>query len=171
MKVIIKQPGKEPEVAEIENTLPALQQVVGGYIETVTLAADCCIICNEEGRLEGLPYNLTFCGVSFVGPILVVGVDGDEFTGLNDRQIDWLLQQLKGGKYGANRKEDASPVGHAKWIDTYKNFETAECSSCHSQFEVTFGGESNGALWDGFKSFYKYCPNCGAKMDLEEDAQ
>ena len=40
MKVIIKQPGKEPEVAEIENTLPALQQVVGGYIETVTLAAD-----------------------------------------------------------------------------------------------------------------------------------
>ena len=25
MKVIIKQPGKEPEVAEIENTLPALQ--------------------------------------------------------------------------------------------------------------------------------------------------
>lgn len=155
--------------AEIENTLPALQQVVGGYIETVTLAADCCIICNEEGRLEGLPYNLTFCGVSFVGPILVVGVDGDEFTGLDDRQIDWLLQQLKGGKYGANRKEDASPVGHAKWIDTYKNFETAECSSCHSQFEVTFGSESNGALWDGFKHFYKYCPNCGAKMDLEEE--
>ena len=25
MKVIVKQPGKEPEVAEIENTLPALQ--------------------------------------------------------------------------------------------------------------------------------------------------
>ena len=64
---------------------------------------------------------------------------------------------------------DVAPVVHGKWIDTYKNFETAECSSCHSQFEVTFGGESNGALWDGFKSFYKYCPNCGAKMNLEED--
>ena len=69
----------------------------------------------------------------------------------------------------ANRKGDASPVGHAKWIDIYKNFETAECSSCHSQFEVTFGGESHGALWDVFKHFYKYCPNCGAKMDLEEE--
>ncbi len=98
MKVIVKQPGKEPEVAEIENTLPALQRAVGGYIETVTLATDCCIICNEEGRLEGLPYNLTFCGISFVGPILVVGVDGDEFTSLDDRQIDLLLQQLKGGR-------------------------------------------------------------------------
>ena len=98
MKVIIKQPGKEPEVAEIENTLPALQQVVGGYIETVTLAADCCIICNEEGRLEGQPYNLTFCGVSFVGPILVVGIDVDEFSSLDKQQIDFLLQCLKGGR-------------------------------------------------------------------------
>lgn len=98
MKVIIKQPGKEPEVAEIENTLPGLQRAVGGYIETVTLADDCCIICNEEGRLEGLPYNLTFCGVSSVGPILVVGVDEDEFTSLNDRQIDLLLKHLKGGR-------------------------------------------------------------------------
>ncbi len=98
MKVIIKQPGKEPEVAEIENTLPALQRAVGGYIETVTLATDCCIICNEEGRLEGLPYNLTFYGVSFVGPILVVGIDGDEFSSLDKQQIDFLLQCLKGGR-------------------------------------------------------------------------
>ena len=98
MKVIIKQPGKELEVAEIENTLPALQRAVGGYIETVTLATDCCIICNEEGRLEGLPYNLTFCGVSFVGPILVVGVDEDEFTSLDEQQIDLLLKHLKGGR-------------------------------------------------------------------------
>lgn len=98
MKVIVKQPGKEPEVAEIENTLPALQRAVGGYIETVTLATDCCIICNEEGRLEGLPYNLTFCGISFVGPILVVGVDGDEFSSLDKQQIDFLLQCLKGGR-------------------------------------------------------------------------
>ena len=98
MKVIIKQPGKEPEVAEIENTLPALQRAVGGYIETVTLATDCCIICNEEGRLEGLPYNLTFCGVSFVGPILVVGVDGDEFSSPDKKQIAFLPQCLKGGR-------------------------------------------------------------------------
>ena len=64
----------------------------------MTLAADCCIICNEEGRLEGLPYNLTFCGVSFVGPILVVGIDGDEFSSLDKQQIDFLLQCLKGGR-------------------------------------------------------------------------
>lgn len=91
----------------------------------------------------------------------------DGFAG--DVHIQYLYNTCKTMMCCANRKGDASPVGHAKWIDIYKNFETAECSSCHSQFEVTFGGESNGALWDGFKHFYKYCPNCGAKMDLEEE--
>ncbi len=64
----------------VPNKLKVLQELVGGYIETVTLATDACIICNEEGRLLGLTHNCKFCGVDFVGPILLVGVDGDEFT-------------------------------------------------------------------------------------------
>lgn len=63
---------------------------------------------------------------------------------------------------------DVAPVVHGRWIDIYGCFETAECSRCHSQFEVTFDEEANGALWDGFNQFYRFCPNCGAKMDLEE---
>ena len=96
MKVIIKEPGQCPRVTEIENSLSALQQAVGGYIETVTLAEDCCIICNEEGRLQGLPYNLTFCGVSFVGTILFVGVAGDEFADLSEQQVERRRKQMEG---------------------------------------------------------------------------
>ena len=96
MKVIIKEPGQRPRVTEIENNLSALQQAVGGYIETVTFAEDCCIICNEEGRLQELPYNLTFCGVSFVGTILFVGVAGDEFADLSEQQVEILLKQMEG---------------------------------------------------------------------------
>jgi hypothetical protein len=55
---------------------------VGGYIETVSFASDACIICNEEGRLLNLPFNCKLLGKEFVGPILIVGVDGDEFTDL-----------------------------------------------------------------------------------------
>lgn len=95
MKVIIKEPGQRPRVTEIENSLSALQQAVGGYIETVTLAEDFCIICNEEGRLQELPYNLTFCGVSFVGTILFVGVAGDEFADLSKEYAEILLGQLE----------------------------------------------------------------------------
>ena len=96
MKVIIKEPGQRARVTEIENSLSELQQAVGGYIETVTLAEDCCIICNEEGRLQGLPYNLTFCGVSFVGTILFVGIAGDEFADLSEQQVEILLKQMEG---------------------------------------------------------------------------
>lgn len=79
MKAIRKKPGCEPEIIEMENTLQALQTEVGGYIETVTIATDTVIICNEEGRLRGLPYNCRFVGVDFVGTILVVGRNQDEF--------------------------------------------------------------------------------------------
>lgn len=66
------------------------------------------------------------------------------------------------------QEKTIDPVKQGKWIDTYGNYSTAECSSCGSQFEVTFCEESNGALWDGFKHCYNYCPNCGAKMIAEE---
>ena len=51
IKVIIKEPGKVPEIKTITNDLGALQSIVGGYIETVTLASDLVIICNEDGKL------------------------------------------------------------------------------------------------------------------------
>lgn len=47
MKAIRKKPGCEPELVEVENTLKALQTEVGGYIETVTIASDAVVICNE----------------------------------------------------------------------------------------------------------------------------
>lgn len=83
-----KEPGKGWKVAEIENTLEALQQGVGGKLEAVTLASDACILCNEEGRLLGMPYNITICGVSFVGPLLIVGIAGEDFAGLTEQRVD-----------------------------------------------------------------------------------
>ena len=81
MRALLKSPSdKGFREIIVPNQLHPLQELVGGYIETVTIAEDACIICNEDGRLLGLPYNCEFCGMNFVGPILIVGVDGDEFT-------------------------------------------------------------------------------------------
>ena len=90
MRVMSKEPGKGWKVAEIENTLEALQQGVGGKLEAVKLASDACILCNEEGQLLGLPYNTTICGVSFVGPLLIAGIAGEDFAGLTEQQVDRL---------------------------------------------------------------------------------
>lgn len=82
IRAISKRPGCPPRSVWVSNTLENLQRNVGGYIETFTFATDMCVICNEEGRLLGLPYNCTICGVDFVGDILLVGVKGDEFADL-----------------------------------------------------------------------------------------
>ena len=98
MRVMSKEPGKCWKVAEIENTLEALQQGVGGKLEAVTLASDACVLCNEEGRLLGMPYNTTICGVSFVGPLLIVGIAGEDFAGLTEQQVDRLRTLLVSGR-------------------------------------------------------------------------
>ena len=92
MKAIRKKPGCEPELIDIDNTLAALHQEVSGYIETVSIA-DVVIICNEEGRLCGLPYNCRFVGVDFVGTILVVGRNKDEFCDVPE--ADFLMDHLR----------------------------------------------------------------------------
>lgn len=78
MKAIRKKPGCAPELVGVENTLKALQQEVGGYIEVITLPYGAALICNEEGRILGLPDNGRVCGVDVVGTVLIVGVNGPE---------------------------------------------------------------------------------------------
>lgn len=80
MKAIRKKPGGMFEDIEVENELKTLQAEVDGYIETYTIAEDMVVICNEEGLIWDMEYNTTIAGVAFYGPILLVGVDGENFT-------------------------------------------------------------------------------------------
>lgn len=89
MKAVIKRPGSGPAVIDIPNTLKALQEAVGGYIETVTVAEDAVIICNEDGRLLNLPANVRLFGIEFVGTILIVGTDGEDFCDVPNEDA-WL---------------------------------------------------------------------------------
>lgn len=82
IKVLVKEPGKKPRHIYISNTLENLQSHVGGYIETVTIAEDMVIICNEEGRLKGLPYNCRVLNIDFCGTIIFCGIDGENFSDL-----------------------------------------------------------------------------------------
>lgn len=58
LKVVILEPGKIAKEAEIDDTLEAMQLVVGGRIEQLMPFEDeVAIVCNEEGKLIGLPLN------------------------------------------------------------------------------------------------------------------
>lgn len=89
MNVLRKKVGSDWELVEIENTLEALQREVDGYIETVGIAGDACIIVNEEGMINDLPFNVRLFGLQLFGTVLIVGVDGDEFCDLSCPDI-WV---------------------------------------------------------------------------------
>ena len=91
MKVIRKRPGQFPEVTDIGNDGDAIRAQLGGDIEAVTIAEDLAILCDKEGRLKGKELNIAFkgLGIDFVGTILFVGVDGEEFCDVPN--LDWVL--------------------------------------------------------------------------------
>lgn len=95
MRVLKKEPGKEFVVTEINNELSALQEAVGGYIEVFPVSEEVLIICNEEGKLNGLPFNVKLCNEIFVGTILIVGQDGEEFADVPEDLIKGLQEVEK----------------------------------------------------------------------------
>ena len=67
----------------IPNTLEALQDAVGGYIETVTLFEGVVMIVDEEGRLKGKRPTCKLMNEVIVGDWLLVGANRrGEFTDL-----------------------------------------------------------------------------------------
>lgn len=94
--VMIKRPGEPAEVEPLfDNTLEAFQAAVDGYIEAVTLTPQIVILCNEEGKIKGLPYNVTIGREHFVGTILFVGVNGEDFGSLKATAIPYIRSLLE----------------------------------------------------------------------------
>lgn len=79
INVLVKEPGKGIEERDIPNTLEALQSLVMGLIETVTLSGDLLLIVNEEGLINDMRFNCRIYGYPFFGPIVFASVDGEEF--------------------------------------------------------------------------------------------
>ena len=62
IKVLVVEPNKAPYEKEIEDGLASLQHEVGGTIQAIyPFEEEVAIICNDEGKLEGLQP----CGKSF----------------------------------------------------------------------------------------------------------
>ena len=58
MKVVLLEPGKLAKVVEMKTSLEAMQKAVGGMIEAYyPFAEEVCIVCNEEGKINGMPLN------------------------------------------------------------------------------------------------------------------
>ncbi len=90
INVLIIEPLRQPFICNIDNKLTAFQQKVGGYIEVISpFNDDACLICNEEGKIKGLPLNRKVGSDIIAGTFIIAGsnIEGD-FISLTDKQID-----------------------------------------------------------------------------------
>ena len=82
---------KLPEVVEIPNNLKSLQELVGGYIEYCYMPnhEDVVLICNEEGKINGMGPNRDIGHDIIFGPFFIVGDNPDigENLSLTEEQI------------------------------------------------------------------------------------
>ena len=89
--------------------LKAMQDIVGGYIETVPAAlaagwsheqgVGLTLIINEEGKLLGLPLNplatdmAGICNDVIVGNAILMGARGEEFIGLTKEAAENIVKK------------------------------------------------------------------------------
>ena len=105
MRVLIVEPLRTPYKREIGNNLKSMQKVVGGYIQAIYPFEDeeISLICNDEGKLLGLPFNRTLkdetgavcdaiAGTFFLcrAPII-----SDCFASLTDEQLEFCKKRFE----------------------------------------------------------------------------
>ena len=71
-----------PMEIELDNALEAMQKFVGGLIECITLSdtgSEVTLVCNDEGKLLGLPLNRPLWDGADVlaGPGFLAGCDNE----------------------------------------------------------------------------------------------
>ena len=100
--VVACYPGKSAVVMRIQNTLEAKQAFVGGYIQAVYPFDDpVAIVCNEEGKINGLePCRALFDEGGdiydiIVGPFLICGLDDEGFISLTKEQQEEYLAMFR----------------------------------------------------------------------------
>lgn len=91
MRIVVKKVRQLPEVKEIECTLENMKNIVDGYIECFPVFGDILCVCNEEGKLNGLPVNFLFKGDIIVGDVFFCAEGAEDFESLNDEQIELIM--------------------------------------------------------------------------------
>ena len=96
MNVLLVAPLEPPRAAELDNTLEAMQQAVGGLIQAIyPFEEPVALVCNDEGKLLGLPLNRGLrteegtlydivCGTFF---LCAAPPDSDSFESLSEEQL------------------------------------------------------------------------------------
>ena len=105
MTIVVCKSGTSPEVREIvREDLSAMQEIVGGWIEVVYLSTVLCLVCNDEGAINGMPLNRIILNeridgsplgaLTIYGDFFVCQFDGPELTSIPSRRLDLITEAM-----------------------------------------------------------------------------
>ena len=104
IKVVMVEPNEEARIVEINSSLKDMQEAVGGYIETYEpFEEEAVIVCNEEGKINGMPMNRVIkdkdgnvrdliCGPFF---ICYAPFESESFLSLSDEMAEKYKEMFK----------------------------------------------------------------------------
>ncbi len=104
IKVVLCEPGKLAKSATIEASLESYQKTVGGYIEAYyPVEEPVCIVCNEEGKINGLPLNRAVYADPnrgemldiIAGTFFICDCSGENFGSLSPEQLRRYTELFK----------------------------------------------------------------------------
>ena len=99
IKVVVQNPGELSRIVTIPNTLEAMQELVGGYIEPHHICGSLVLVMDEDGRLKGLPETIRCVQYgTIVGPVFITADKDEDFRSLTPEEIQtaraWLMKHI-----------------------------------------------------------------------------
>ena len=180
MNVLLIEPNTEPRAVEIDGSHAAMQNLVGGLIQAVYPFEDpVALICNDEGKLIGLPQNRplkhpetgeiydTVCGPFF---LCSAPSDSENFESLPNDLIEkyskvFALPSLVctscGNKF---YREQLSPFDGELLCPSCLSNQTVYCSCCDRRIwtDDNVGTDAQPLCQDCFDDHFERCTACNA---------
>lgn len=179
MKVLLVEPNADPRAIEIDGSLASMQALVGGLIQAVYPFEDpVALICNDEGKLTGLPQNRPLkhpeTGEVYdvvYGTFFVCSApsDSENFESLSDDLLEkyrkiFALPKLVCTNCGEEfLRGELYPFSGELFCPDCLEAKTVLCSHCGERIwrDDNAGDESTPLCQDCYDRHYTNCHSCG----------
>lgn len=180
MRILFVEPNAEPRAVEIDGSLASMQSLVGGLIQVVYPFEDrVALICNDEGKLIGLPQNRPLkhsetgeiydivCGPFF---LCSAPADSENFESLPDDLIEKYSKVFALPKFVCTScgnefyREQLSPFDGELLCPSCLSNQTVYCSCCDRRIwtDDNVGTDAQPLCQDCFDDHFERCTACNA---------
>ena len=187
MKILLVEPNDEPRTVEIDGSLASMQSLVGGLIEAVYPFSDpVALICNDEGKLIGLPQNRPLkhpetgeiydivCGPFF---LCSAPSDSENFKSLSDDLFEkyskiFALPKLVCTDCGEEfPKDELYPFSGELLCPDCLEAKTVLCSCCGDRIwrDDDAGSENQPLCQNCFDRYYERCSDCNELISRDNE--